>query len=71
MRPSRRIIITLSHEGEVELTIAQIKQQDSGIYTCIATNEVGNAETNTRIEVYPRNENSTSVKPDAELQNTL
>lgn len=38
----------------MELTIAQIKQVDSGVYTCTATNIVGQAETNTRIEVYPQ-----------------
>lgn len=54
LRTSRQIIVTLSHEGEIELTIAQIRQRDNGIYTCTAVNEIGKAETNTRIEVYPK-----------------
>jgi hypothetical protein len=56
----------VSHEGEVELTIAEMKQQDSGVYTCTATNEVGSAETNTRIEVYPKQKDLDSEKHDAE-----
>lgn len=36
--------MTLDHDGRVELTIAQVNKRDAGTYSCIATNEVGKAE---------------------------
>ncbi|XP_065224953.1 titin-like isoform X4 [Planococcus citri] len=67
LRPSRRIIVTLDHDGRTELTIANVKPQDSGIYTCTATNAIGSAETNTRIEVFSKHSepsDSNSQTPD-------
>lgn len=51
LRPSRRIVITLDHDGFAELQIADAKWQDSGVYTCVATNAVGQAETSGRVVV--------------------
>lgn len=36
--------MTLNHDGRVELTIAQVGKRDAGTYSCVATNEVGKAE---------------------------
>lgn len=60
--------MTLDHDGRIELTIAGVKPQDSGIYTCTATNAVGSAETNTRIEVFSKH---SEPKPSLRLPNEL
>ncbi|XP_043500905.1 titin homolog [Polistes fuscatus] len=51
LRPSRRIIMTLSHDGTVELSLAKVSSRDAGVYSCTAINEVGRAETSTRVNV--------------------
>lgn len=45
LRPSRRIMISLDHDGFVELVISEATVQDAGLYSCVATNAVGQAET--------------------------
>ncbi|XP_058807501.1 titin homolog [Phymastichus coffea] len=51
LRPSRRAVMALSHDGTVELVLAGVTSRDAGVYTCTATNEVGRAETTTRISI--------------------
>ncbi|XP_047350165.1 titin homolog isoform X6 [Vespa velutina] len=51
LRPSRRTIMTLSHDGTVELSLAKVTSRDAGMYSCTAVNEVGRAETSTRVNV--------------------
>ncbi|KAI4493465.1 hypothetical protein M0804_001641 [Polistes exclamans] len=51
LRPSRRTIMTLSHDGTVELSLAKVSSRDAGVYSCTAINEVGRAETSTRVNV--------------------
>uniref|UniRef100_A0A670IBP1 non-specific serine/threonine protein kinase n=1 Tax=Podarcis muralis TaxID=64176 RepID=A0A670IBP1_PODMU len=42
----------LSHDsGEITLKICNVMPQDSGIYTCVATNELGTASTSATIKV--------------------
>lgn len=43
--------MTLSHDGQVELCLGGIKLRDAGIYTCVATNEVGKTETSAKVNV--------------------
>lgn len=45
LRPSRRTIISLDHEGFVQLVISSATAPDAGLYSCVATNAVGQAET--------------------------
>lgn len=45
LRPSRRILATLDHNGYVELIIANANEKDHGVYTCVASNAVGRTET--------------------------
>lgn len=45
LRPSRRVMISLDHDGFVELVITGASIQDAGLYSCVATNAVGQAET--------------------------
>lgn len=49
LRPSRRIVMTLDHDGTIELTIAGVTDRDVGVYTCTASNEVGRCETTCRV----------------------
>ncbi|CAG5003249.1 unnamed protein product [Parnassius apollo] len=51
LRPSRRAVMTLDHDGQIELAVAPITQRDAGIYTCTASNEVGKASTSGKVEV--------------------
>lgn len=51
LRPSRRAVMTLNHDGTVELCLAKVTQRDAGVYCCTATNEVGFAETSTRVSI--------------------
>ncbi|KAI4474132.1 hypothetical protein M0802_015766, partial [Mischocyttarus mexicanus] len=51
LRPSRRTIMTLSHDGTVELSLAKVSSRDAGVYSCTAINEVGRAETSTRVNI--------------------
>ncbi|KAF4519135.1 hypothetical protein B566_EDAN007408 [Ephemera danica] len=51
LRPSRRIEMSLDHEGHVELVVTGAVARDSGVYTCTAVNEVGRAECSARIDV--------------------
>ncbi|CAK9829518.1 Myosin light chain kinase, smooth muscle [Anthophora retusa] len=51
LRPSRRAVMTLNHDGTVELSLAKVTARDAGVYCCTATNEVGCAETSTRVAI--------------------
>lgn len=51
LRPSRRVAMSLDHDGSVELIIKGARAEDAGQYTCIASNAVGTAETSTTVLV--------------------
>lgn len=51
IRPSRRIVPTLNHDGFMSLVIGSCKQKDAGIYTCVASNAVGKAESSCRVSI--------------------
>ncbi|XP_025160955.1 titin homolog isoform X2 [Harpegnathos saltator] len=51
LRPSRRATMTLSHDGSIQFSLANITDRDAGIYSCTATNAVGHAETTARVAV--------------------
>ncbi|KAG8038190.1 hypothetical protein G9C98_006515 [Cotesia typhae] len=51
LRPSRDVVMTLNHDGSVELDLAHVTPRDAGLYCCTATNEVGQTETTTRVTV--------------------
>ena len=63
LRPSRRIIMTLSHDGCVEITVAHLTKRDEGTYTCVATNEVGKAQLSIEvvIETTPQEEHTNKL----------
>lgn len=58
LRPSRKTIMTLDHDGRVELTIAQVSKRDGGTYSCVATNEVGKTESFAVLKVLSKEEAS-------------
>ncbi|XP_033210455.1 titin homolog isoform X2 [Belonocnema kinseyi] len=62
LRPSRRAVMTLNHDGAVELSLANVTNRDAGVYSCTATNEVGRAETSTRIAILGPDEQSSFEK---------
>jgi hypothetical protein len=43
--------MTLNHDGTIELALAGVSARDAGVYSCTAANEVGRAETSTRVSV--------------------
>ncbi|XP_011705986.1 PREDICTED: titin-like [Wasmannia auropunctata] len=51
LRPSRRAVMTLSHDGTVQFSLANVTTRDAGVYNCTATNAVGQTETATRVAV--------------------
>lgn len=53
LRPSRRLFATLDSTGLVELVISEASIRDAGIYTCIASNAVGKAESMCRVCIEP------------------
>lgn len=55
LRPSRRAVMTISHSGRIELALGAVLPSDSGVYTCVATNEVGRSELSAKVDVIPCN----------------
>ncbi|XP_072764137.1 uncharacterized protein [Anoplolepis gracilipes] len=51
LRPNRRALMTLSHDGTVNFSLANVTARDAGVYSCTATNAVGHTETSTRVSV--------------------
>ncbi|XP_046976837.1 titin-like isoform X2 [Vanessa cardui] len=51
LRPSRRAIMTLDRDGQIELAVASVTGRDAGVYTCTASNEVGTASTSGKVEI--------------------
>ncbi|CAH2103686.1 unnamed protein product [Euphydryas editha] len=51
LRPSRRAIMTLDRDGQIELALASVTGRDAGVYTCTASNEVGMASTSGKVEI--------------------
>ncbi|XP_015434395.1 PREDICTED: myosin light chain kinase, smooth muscle-like [Dufourea novaeangliae] len=51
LRPSRRAVMTLNHDGTVELSLGKVTARDAGVYICTATNEVGRTETSTKVSI--------------------
>lgn len=43
--------MTLSYDGRVELLVGGVTKKDAGVYTCVASNEVGRAESSAKVEV--------------------
>ncbi|KAK0181087.1 hypothetical protein PV327_003402 [Microctonus hyperodae] len=60
LRPNRDVIMTLNHDGTVELALAHVTLRDAGLYCCTANNEVGQAETSTRVTVLETNDTKNS-----------
>lgn len=54
--------MTLNHDGTVELSLAKVTQRDVGVYCCTATNEVGCAETSTRVSIIGTQDDETFVE---------
>ncbi|XP_038216981.1 uncharacterized protein LOC119835922 isoform X2 [Zerene cesonia] len=51
LRPSRKTVMTLNRDGQIELALASVTSRDAGVYTCTASNEVGQASTSGKVEI--------------------
>lgn len=51
LRPSRRVQATLDSDGIVTLIISGATVQDSGVYTCVASNAVGRVESTCHVNI--------------------
>ncbi|XP_023315509.1 uncharacterized protein LOC106652366 isoform X1 [Trichogramma pretiosum] len=60
LRPRRTSIMTLTHDGTIELLLTKVTSRDAGVYTCTATNEVGKVETSTRVSILDPDDNVSS-----------
>ncbi|KAL7299322.1 hypothetical protein TKK_0007901 [Trichogramma kaykai] len=60
LRPRRTSIMTLTHDGTIELLLTKVTSRDAGVYTCTATNEVGKVETSTRVSILDPDDNASS-----------
>lgn len=63
LRPSRRIQATLDSDGVVTLIITGATIQDSGVYTCVASNAVGRVESTCRVNVSQNADKKSRVIP--------
>lgn len=43
--------MTLAYDGRLELTVAGFTRRDAGVYTCIASNEIGRTESSARVSL--------------------
>ncbi|XP_045784051.1 titin homolog [Maniola jurtina] len=62
LRTSRRAVMTLDRDGQIELALASVAARDAGIYTCTASNEVGRASTSCKVEVVQGEQTSETPK---------
>ncbi|XP_075991256.1 uncharacterized protein LOC142986608 isoform X6 [Anticarsia gemmatalis] len=62
LRPSRRAIMTLDRDGQIELALASVTGRDAGVYTCTASNEVGRASTSGKVEIIEGDGRRTTTK---------
>ncbi|KAF5279087.1 hypothetical protein FQA39_LY05765 [Lamprigera yunnana] len=51
LRPNRNTIMSLTHDGRINFSLAKTKAEDAGFYTCIATNELGRCESCVKVDV--------------------
>ncbi|XP_011632760.1 titin-like [Pogonomyrmex barbatus] len=70
LRPSRRAVMTLSHDGTIQFSLANITARDAGIYSCTATNVVGQTETSTRVAVITTDQNNSSIDESSNVTST-
>ncbi|XP_036144946.1 uncharacterized protein LOC105834071 [Monomorium pharaonis] len=70
LRPSRRSIMTLSHDGTVQFSLANVTMRDAGVYSCTATNVVGQTEISTRVTVTTAIQNQSSVDKSSNIMST-
>ncbi|CAG9558595.1 unnamed protein product [Danaus chrysippus] len=57
LRPSRRAVMTLDRDGQIELALAAVTSRDAGVYTCTASNEVGRVSTSGKVEIIAEENN--------------
>ncbi|GAB0100344.1 muscle M-line assembly protein unc-89 [Sergentomyia squamirostris] len=62
LRASRRICVNLDNNGFVELVISDAKASDAGLYTCVASNAVGQTESCCRVCIEESSEDRESAR---------
>lgn len=53
--------MTLSHDGTVEFCLANATERDAGLYSCTATNAVGQVDTFARVAVVAATRDQLSI----------
>ncbi|KAI5729840.1 hypothetical protein M8J76_007197 [Diaphorina citri] len=51
LRPTRRQVMTLDHDGNVDFTLVHASRKEEGVYTCTASNEIGKVESHCTVTV--------------------
>ncbi|XP_039306923.1 titin isoform X3 [Solenopsis invicta] len=70
LRPSRRSIMTLSHDGTVQFSLINVTMRDAGVYSCTATNIIGQAETSTKVAVTTAIQDQLSINESSNIMIT-
>lgn len=62
--------MTLSHDGTVQFSLANVTTRDAGVYSCTATNVVGQTETSTKIVVTTAIQDQLSIDESSNVTST-
>uniref|UniRef100_A0A8D8WY19 Myosin light chain kinase, smooth muscle n=1 Tax=Cacopsylla melanoneura TaxID=428564 RepID=A0A8D8WY19_9HEMI len=64
LRPTRRQVMTLDHDGNVDFTLVSVSAKEEGVYTCTASNEIGKVESHCTVTVQRETSSGTGKTSD-------
>lgn len=62
--------MALSHDGTVQFSLANVTTRDAGVYSCTATNVVGQTETSTKVVVMTAIQDQSSIDESSNILST-